>query len=895
MNNSIKVGCLSMMMGMMISVAMAYVPPPIEFSTTAENDRGAMYLGNGEVGALAWVSKDGTLHTTLQRSDNWNEAGQHGKVGGLDYVTGRPVDADTFHQVLSLEKGQFEATWKSGGKTVGVHYRLQQGVDFAVCEVVGGKEPQAKMVNWHIYPKGFRTVSTAELDNRFTEWPSPAKEVTAFDIASDVVVSNGWCHLNSTKTVETLLKWYDYWQASAEFGPRDFLRDRAYGCLTKREADGERTLFISAITCWHPCPSVAEWTRRTQQLLDAKSWTMTMESAQRAAHHQSWREFWSRSHIEITPRAGATMGCSRTIANNPKLPITIGQASTDEYPWLGALNDVEVIIDGKTRYQAAAPRIGVHVDSFKPADLAHGFTFRCRFTFTHPEKSQRLFDNVTPSGSDGPLIDVHERKLRVLLAGQWKQCTEPVQVGREEKVEVVVSRAGGIKVTRNGQSEVIVPDATLAEECRAVSAAWANQRYVTGCAGRGVLPIRFNGSLFTATHNGNPDFRLWGSGYWWQNTRLPYYPMFAAGDLEMTEPLFKMYLDNQLEFNRRRTRKYLNHGGAFAPECVMPWGDQFAGCYGTGRKWADRKDKLQDSPCHKYAWVCQLELSFMLLERYAFTQDAEWFKAKALPSIREYVTYFDQHYPRNAEGKYVFWPAQAIESYQNCTNAMTEVSGLHAVVARLLELPEGLLSKEDRANFARIQAALPPLPTRKLANGELVYAPADQYRPKPTNYELPELYCVYPFRLCSFEKPNAEQGRRTYAARIFRLFHGWSHDELFAATLGMAEEARTHFVDRVLTHSNRAYRWPACWGPNFNWCPDIDEGSNIQNIPQQMLMQYEGKKIFLLPAWPKDWNCRFRLHAPYQTTVEGRVENGRIKDLVVTPASRRQDVVVCGS
>ena len=60
-----------------------------------------------------------------------------------------------------------------------------------------------------------------------------------------------------------------------------------------------------------------------------------------------------------------------------------------------------------------------------------------------------------------------------------------------------------------------------------------------------------------------------------------------------------------------------------------------------------------------------------------------------------------------------------------------------------------------------------------------------------------------------------------------------------------------------------------------------------------MLLQYEGDKIFLLPAWPKEWNCSFKLCAPRRTVVEGRVENGELKDLVVTPAARRADVVAC--
>ena len=74
--------------------------------------------------------------------------------------------------------------------------------------------------------------------------------------------------------------------------------------------------------------------------------------------------------------------------------------------------------------------------------------------------------------------------------------------------------------------------------------AYALQRYMAACVGRGKYPIKFNGSLFTVPHAArkleDADFRLWGPGYWWQNTRLPYFPMCAAGDFEMMDPLFNM-------------------------------------------------------------------------------------------------------------------------------------------------------------------------------------------------------------------------------------------------------------------------------------------------------------------------------------------------------------------
>jgi len=60
---------------------------------------------------------------------------------------------------------------------------------------------------------------------------------------------------------------------------------------------------------------------------------------------------------------------------------------------------------------------------------------------------------------------------------------------------------------------------------------------------------------------------------------------------------------------------------------------------------------------------------------------------------------------------------------------------------------------------------------------------------------------------------------------------------------------------------------------------------------QAMLIQTDGRTIRLLPAWPKDWNADFKLHAPYRTTVEGTVVDGKLAGLKVTPESRRADVI----
>ena len=59
-----------------------------------------------------------------------------------------------------------------------------------------------------------------------------------------------------------------------------------------------------------------------------------------------------------------------------------------------------------------------------------------------------------------------------------------------------------------------------------------------------------------------------------------------------------------------------------------------------------------------------------------------------------------------------------------------------------------------------------------------------------------------------------------------------------------------------------------------------------------MLLQNDGRSILLFPAWPKDKDVHFKLHAPYNTTVEASLVDVKITELNVLPESRRSDVKV---
>ncbi len=429
-----------------------------------------------------------------------------------------------------------------------------------------------------------------------------------------------------------------------------------------------------------------------------------------------------------------------------------------------------------------------------------------------------------------------------------------------------------------------------------VSRAYTLQRFINACGGRGAFPIKFNGSIFTVppadtTISKNPDYRRWGPGYWWQNTRLPYMGMCASGDLEMMKPLFKLYGEDIYKISKQRTKKNFGIDGVYFPECMNFWGTNFPADYGP-LPWNKREDKLQDSRWHKWEWVAGPELVFMMLDYYDYTGDQGFLKSRIIPVANDVIRFFDNYYKTNGSGKLVMHPSQAAETWWNCTNPMPELAGLHSIVRRLLAFPDSLTGVQSRQFWKEFGDKLPPLPLRDTPSGKAL-APAEKFDQK-SNVENPELYAVFPFRLYGLGNPDLEYAQNALEHRWDKGNFGWRQDDLFMAYLGLTDQAKEYLVGRAENYDSQS-RFPAFWGPNYDWVPDQDHGGILVKTFQSMLMQTDpySKKIYLLPAWPKDWNVNFKLHAPYNTILEGTVKNGKLESLKVSPESREQDVINC--
>ena len=471
-----------------------------------------------------------------------------------------------------------------------------------------------------------------------------------------------------------------------------------------------------------------------------------------------------------------------------------------------------------------------------------------------------------------------------------------------EAVEETIATVGKIPLTQRLQAHrswweefwqrswIDIASAAPGDDTYILTRAYNLQRFINSCAGRGAYPIKFNGSIFTVPNPGSPgeaDYRRWGPGYWWQNTRLPYMSMCTSGDFDLLEPLYKMYTGDVLELAKYRTQRYFGHAGAYLNECVYFWGAAFNESYG----WTPREKRTvveNESRWHRWEWQGGIELLHMMLDHYEHTLDEVLLREKLLPIAHEILTFYDLHYPVDESGKIVMEPAQALETWWDCRNPMPEIAGLLAVTERLLALAGDKAGGEKKALWERLHMKMPDLPTQEV-EGRKMLAPAEKFATK-SNIENPELYAVFPYRRVALGRPGIELAVEALNHRLDRGNFGWRQEDVFMAYLGLAEDARQYVVGRAKA-KHEGSRFPAFWGPNYDWVPDQDHGGVLLKALQAMLMQTDGRKIMLLPAWPKDWDADFKLHAPYRTVVSGRVEQGRVTKLTVNPRGRKKDIV----
>ncbi|VGO18870.1 DUF5703 domain-containing protein [Pontiella sulfatireligans] len=435
-------------------------------------------------------------------------------------------------------------------------------------------------------------------------------------------------------------------------------------------------------------------------------------------------------------------------------------------------------------------------------------------------------------------------------------------------------------------------------------------RYQMGCNWYGEYPTKFNGGNFTfdpslvkSKKHYSPDFRNWGGGsFTAQNQRLLYWPLLKTGDFEAMIPQLEFYR-RMLSAGKARVKTYFGHEGAYFCEQTENFGLPILTAWGWKEPEAKKRNRPPDlepgvlqNKYIVYHYESQLEYSYMMLEyhRYSGADISDY-----MEFIKESIRFFDAHYQmRNQQltgqaldknGKLVIYPSTSCETYKNAKNPADVVAGLEVCLESLLALNDSGLTDEERRYFTGMQQRLPGY-FYDTVDGDQILKPAESWK-GIINNECPQFYPLFPFNRFTLNDEDAmEVFRNTWKHGTFRkdTFCSWHQDGIFLARMGMVQDA-VDFNTKKMRDSGR--RFPTFWGPGHDWAPDHNWGGSGMIGLQEMLLQTVDDEIRLFPAWPKEWDVDFKLHAPQNTVIEGVLRDGQFTLKSITPESRRKDII----
>ena len=928
----------------------------VVWNTPSADSSGSMPLGNGDTGLNLWVEPSGDLVFLVSKTDAWSENYRLLKLGRVRVKLDPAPALERFEQRLDLATGSIVVTfgdqasiqvWVDANAPV-VRLDIRSvtpraataGLEIwrTAARTLEGRELfSAYGLNGSSEPVVVRPETVLDMPDRVA-W-CHRNETSMWPLTMRLQDLDGLV----SPDADPLLR--------RTFGgvlEGDGFRNVDPRMLSAAPAT-EHHLRLTALC--EQTPSLESWQNRLETLRATAA--RTDPQMARDAHVRWWSDFWDRSWIRVECDEPVVGRETISIAD---IPLRIGADSDGQnrFPgklaraWLltRALSDDEVRTLAKepdslrgdsallgdwsfghstdgAYANAGSGRPARIVGTVTPADgpaggalqldgqgyleIANGPDLNLTRAVTlaawiAPDQlgggGARIIDRTQAGTADGYLLDTWPgNSLRMIVKAGTLRHAAKLSPGKWVMVAAVCDAVTGRqRLYVDGQPVAAAElGAGLAEGARLdvgyiVSQGYALQRFITACAGRGGSPIKFNGSIFTVDSREpgevfDPDYRRWGGPYWFQNTRLAYWPMLRSGDLEMLQPLVKMYLE-ALPLAEARTQHYFGHGGAFFPETMTFWGAYANENYGWHR---DGKPPGQvDNAYIRYYYDGALELLTILLEAHAQSGDRPFLTDQLLPLARPILAFYDLHYPR-VDGRLRIAPSQALETWQQANDPLPPIAGLHRVIDGLLALKDGP-SAADRQRWTRLQAELPPLP-RGEVDGQTLLLPAAEILEQVKNSENPELYAIFPYHLFGVGLDELELARRTFEHRRVKRTGGWTQDPIQAAYLGLTDLAARDVIQNFSTHRGNS-RFPAFWGPNFDWIPDQDHGGVAMIALQSMVLQEAGDKILVCPAWPANWDVSFRLHAAQDTVVTGEVREGQVADLRVTPEERRLAVVL---
>ena len=187
----------------------------------------------------------------------------------------------------------------------------------------------------------------------------------------------------------------------------------------------------------------------------------------------------------------------------------------------------------------------------------------------------------------------------------------------------------------------------------------------------------------------------------------------ATGDYDLLQPWFDAYV-KAIPLMTERTQLYYHHGGVYFPETFYFWMLPNVNNFG----WNNKGNEIQNGWI-RFHTQGGLEVIAQMLDCVDNTQDATFAHDKLLPMAEAVLTYYDQHWKRGDDGKIVFNPDQALETYQSgVTNPTPDIAGLKSDLPRLISLPETWTTPEERSTWSKLLNDLPPFRSARRRMGK---------------------------------------------------------------------------------------------------------------------------------------------------------------------------------
>lgn len=417
---------------------------------------------------------------------------------------------------------------------------------------------------------------------------------------------------------------------------------------------------------------------------------------------------------------------------------------------------------------------------------------------------------------------------------------------------------------------------TTAPEAKEMVRNYELFRFMLGCNAFGKWPSKFNGGLFTfdpvyedEKAPFTPDYRKWGGGTMTaQNQRLVYWPMLKSGDFDLMKSQFDTYL-RLLPNATLRTKYYWGHEGASFSEQIENFGLPNSAEYGKHKPGEDMGNER--NAWLEYQWDTVLEFCQMILEAHRFSgMDISSYE----PLVEQSLVFFDKHYrylakqrgvkDSNADGKLILYPSSGCETFKMAYNPSS-------VVAALKSVNLSYFNYKNDSTFHKLYQSIPDIPIKDdMVQPAVVWA-------RVQNVETPQLYPVFPWRMFGvWQEGGVGQdslriARNTYKndthAVKMRSIEGWKQDNIWAACLGLTEEAAKLNREKF---ASGPYRFPAFWNRGFDWSPDLNRGGAAMIGLQEMLLQESPSgETLICPAWPKEWHVEFKLHSSKGVVMGG--------------------------